>query len=354
VQSSTTTTIWALVTGLAVGFAVGREWPRKDTAQTQAAAPRSTAAATPGAPEGPTEIPASWIKEAEMGATEAFAGLSPAQRYTALKVLNELPCDCGCPHGSVALCKKVDPECPRAPVVIAAAAAAARGGGSYDQVLAAARKRDDAPAQAQAQAAPAEPPQRVELARWTPIKGAATAPVTIVAFSDFQCPYCARATETLRQIEATYGKEVRLAFRHQPLAFHAHAMEAAEASMAAHAQGKFWEMHDKLFANQQALDRAALDRYAKEIGLDLQRYKADMDGHKHRDAIQADSRRGQEVGASGTPTFFINGQQLGGARSLASFRVIIDAELKKAKELLKQGIKPDKIYEESLSRLPIK
>lgn len=353
-QSTTTTTIWALVTGLAVGFAAGREWPRKDSAPTQAAAPRS-ATATAAIPES-TEIPASWIKEAEMGATEAFAGLSAAQRYVALKVLNELPCDCGCPHGSVALCKKVDPECPRAPVVIAAATAAARSGGSHEQVLAAARKRDETgQGQAQAQAqAPAEPPQRVELARWTPIKGAATAPVTIVAFSDFQCPYCARATETLRQIEATYGKEVRLAFRHQPLSFHAHAMEAAEASMAAHAQGKFWEMHDKLFANQQALDRASLDRYAKEIGLDLKRYQADMDGHKHRDSIQADSRRGQEVGASGTPTFFINGQQLGGARSLASFRNVIDAELKKAKDLLKQGIKPEKIYDESLSRLPIK
>jgi hypothetical protein len=139
---------------------------------------------------------------------------------------------------------------------------------------------------------------------------------------------------------------------HQPLPFHDKAREAAEATMAAHAQGKFWPMHDKLFENNKALDRPSLDRYAQEIGLNMARFKADMDGHKFKDQIDADSKLGTSVGAAGTPTFFINGRQLVGAQPLEQFSAIIDEELKKADALLKRGIKPEQLYAEILKNLP--
>ncbi|MGZ3408116.1 MAG: DsbA family protein, partial [Polyangia bacterium] len=115
-------------------------------------------------------------------------------------------------------------------------------------------------------------------------------------------------------MEDKYGKDVRVAFRNQPLPFHQHAMEAAEAAMAANAQGKFWQMHDKLFGNQQALDRPSLDKYAQEIGLNMAKYKAAMDQHLYKQQIEDDSKAGTAVGASGTPAFFINGQSLSGAQ----------------------------------------
>jgi protein-disulfide isomerase len=100
--------------------------------------------------------------------------------------------------------------------------------------------------------------------------------------------------------------------------------------MAAHEQGKFWEYHDKLFANQKALDRANLEKYASELGLDLNKFKAALDSNKFDKLISADSAEGSRIGANGTPTFFINGRQLVGAQPLESFKAIIDDELKKA------------------------
>jgi protein-disulfide isomerase len=108
-------------------------------------------------------------------------------------------------------------------------------------------------------------------------------------------------------------------------------MEAAQAAMAAHLQGKFWEMHDKLFANQQALDRASLEKYAGELGLDVNKFKSDMDSQKVKDMIARDQADAQKAGASGTPTFLINGRQLVGAQPVDQFKTVIDDELKKKK-----------------------
>jgi len=108
-------------------------------------------------------------------------------------------------------------------------------------------------------------------------KGPADAKVNIVAFSDFQCPFCSRVVPTLHEIEKTYGNKVRVFFRHNPLPFHADAPLASEAAVAAEQQGKFWEMHDKLFANQQNLKRPDLEKYAQEVGLDMGKFKAALD-----------------------------------------------------------------------------
>ena len=163
-----------------------------------------------------------------------------------------------------------------------------------------------------------------------PVKGDAKAPVTIVEFSDFQCPYCGRVEGTVSQVMSDYKGKVKLAFKNEPLPFHQNAMIAAQASLAAKAQGKFWEMHDKMFANQQALTRDNLVGYAKEIGLDASKFEKDLDAQSTKDAIAKDQGEAQKANANGTPTFFINGRRLVGAVPVDQFKTIIDDELKKA------------------------
>ncbi len=131
-------------------------------------------------------------------------------------------------------------------------------------------------------------------------------------------------------------------------------MEAAEAAMAANAQGRFWAMHDKLFAKQQQLERANLDKYAQEAGLNMAKFKAAMDQHSYKDQIDKDSKDGTAAGASGTPAFFINGQFLAGAQPFDKYKAVIDAELKKADELLKKGTPLEKLYQAELDALPKK
>ena len=164
----------------------------------------------------------------------------------------------------------------------------------------------------------------------SPSKGPKTAPITMVIFSDFQCPFCSRVEPTLKQIDDTYKGKVRFVWKNYPLPFHQNAMPAAEAAMAAGEQGKFWEMHDKLFANQQSLDRATFEKHATELGLNLDKFKADLDSGKLKTAVNADVQYGNSLGGGmGTPTFFINGKKISGAMPLESFASIIDEELKK-------------------------
>ncbi|HEX2660004.1 MAG TPA: thioredoxin domain-containing protein, partial [Polyangia bacterium] len=177
-------------------------------------------------------------------------------------------------------------------------------------------------------------------------KGGKQPKVTIVEFSDFQCPFCSRVVPTLAQLEKDYGNDISVSFRHLPLPFHDNAMPAAEAAEAAHEQGKFWEMHDKLFANQSALTRPDLDKYAKEIGLDMGKYTAAMDSHKFKERIKKDSEDAEKYGARGTPNFFINGRNLRGAQPIEAFKATVDEEIKKADEKLKAGVARGNLYAE--------
>ena len=179
-----------------------------------------------------------------------------------------------------------------------------------------------------------------------PTKGGKDPKVTIVEFSDFQCPFCGRVNPTLQQLEKDYGKDISISFRHLPLPFHENALPAAEAAEAAREQGKFWDMHDKLFANQTALTRTDLDKYAKEIGLDMTKYAAAMDSHKFKDRIKHDSEDAEKYGARGTPNFFINGRNLRGAQPVEAFKATIDEEIKKADEKLKSGVSRANLYAE--------
>ncbi len=162
-------------------------------------------------------------------------------------------------------------------------------------------------------------------------KGDVKAPITIIEFSDFECPYCRRAQETLIKVQATYGDKVRMIFRHYPLPFHAKAPKASEAAQCAADQGKFWPMHDALFDEKNTLEVAELKTAAKTLGLDMALFDKCLDGDQHAARIQADSMEGKKLGVTGTPTFFINGVRLVGAQPFIKFKSIIDEELKAKK-----------------------
>ena len=162
-----------------------------------------------------------------------------------------------------------------------------------------------------------------------PVKGPATAKITIIEFSDFQCPFCARAVPTMEQIFKTYGDKVRLVYRDFPLSFHQYAQKSAEAAECADEQGKFWEYHDSLFANQNALDIDSLKKYASDTKLDTAKFNECLDSGKYAEEVQKDFKDGQSAGVRGTPAFFINGRLVSGAQPFETFKKIIDEELAK-------------------------
>ena len=163
-----------------------------------------------------------------------------------------------------------------------------------------------------------------------PVLGPKGAPVTIVEWSDFQCPFCGRVEPTLQQLRDEYKGKIRFAWKNQPLSFHPNAMPAAEAAMAAHEQGRFWEFHDALFKKQGQLSPALYNEVARQLGLDMDRFHASIEGRKNTAQIEADMAAGNAVGAQGTPTFFINGKKLVGAQPIDAFKQMIDAELASA------------------------
>jgi protein-disulfide isomerase len=174
-------------------------------------------------------------------------------------------------------------------------------------------------------AAPKKPKKEVEAKG--PARGPESAKVTIVEFSDFQCPFCSRAHDTVEEVMNAYPGKVRLVFRHFPLDFHAQAPKAAEASLCAHDQGKFWEYHDVLFKNQQKLQVEDLKAHATGLGLDAAKFNECLESGKHAATVKEDTEAGKKVGVNGTPAFFINGQMLSGAQPLEAFKQIIDSEL---------------------------
>lgn len=142
-----------------------------------------------------------------------------------------------------------------------------------------------------------------------PSRGSPMAQVTIVEFSDFECPYCGRAHPILQQVLNEFEGRVRVVFKHFPLSMHPRAMPAARAAVAAGNQGKFWEMHDLLFEHQRQLEDEDLERYAVQLGLDLDRFRADMASAETQRRIERDKQEGQRIGVEGTPSFFVNGRE---------------------------------------------
>ena len=183
-----------------------------------------------------------------------------------------------------------------------------------------------------------------------PAIGPEDALVTIIELSDFQCPFCSRVGPTMKQIKETYPKDVRVVFRQLPLGFHDRAKPAAKAALAAAQQGKFWEMHDALFANQKALDDAAIEGYAAQIpGLDIKKWKTDLADPKLDTIIKEDEAVAAKFGANGTPAFFVNGRFLSGAQPFEAFDALIKEEkVKAAKFQAEKKPAKGKLYEEMI------
>jgi protein-disulfide isomerase len=173
-------------------------------------------------------------------------------------------------------------------------------------------------------------PVRIEVAANGPARGPANAPVTIVEFSDFQCPFCSRITPTLEQVVSKYGNKVRLVFRQFPLPMHPNAAKAAEAALCANEQGKFWQMHDAMFKDQGSLAVDGLKTKAAGIaGVDAASFNSCLDSGKETAAVKSDVKEGTKAGVNGTPAMFVNGRFISGVVSADDLSKVIDEELKR-------------------------
>ena len=168
-----------------------------------------------------------------------------------------------------------------------------------------------------------------------PVWGNSNAPITIVEFSDFQCPFCSRANDTLTKLKKKYKGKIKIAYKHFPLPNHKDALPAAAASMCVHEQNakKFWPYHDMLFKNPRGLDTESLVKMAKKVGVNEGKFKECFEGKKYESFVQEDITYGNKVGVESTPTFFINGEMVAGAQAQETFEEIIDAQLTASKKL---------------------
>lgn len=179
-------------------------------------------------------------------------------------------------------------------------------------------------------------------------RGDDTALITVVQWSDFECPHCAFTGATLDTLKTKYGRDVRFVFKHFPLTFHTNARAAAIAAEAAGEQGKFWEMHDLLFDNMRDLSDKNYVKWARELKLDVKQFKKDVanpDIGKRVDDMKAD---GESLRLMGTPTFFVNGRLVEGGNSAPEFEKLIDEELVRARALVASGVSPSKVYEAAI------
>ena len=179
----------------------------------------------------------------------------------------------------------------------------------------------------------------------SPVRGAADAPITIVAFSDFQCPFCARGHDTMEQLRARYGDQIRFVFKHFPLPGHPMAALASRASFAAAKLDKFWEFHDAVFAFGGRFSPEDLSAIADKLGIPRASLEAAMSSEQHDSRIEADLRLGATLMVDGTPAYFINGRPIIGAHPLMDFRMLIAEELDRVAQARAEGVAPANIYE---------
>jgi protein-disulfide isomerase len=254
-----------------------------------------------------------------------FSGLSPARKTLALKALRTQACSCGC-NMKVAECRVKDPNCSYSRGLASVTVAAIKAGKSADQAIA-----ESKASKFGTRPTPKLLDDPVPIPTLgSPAMGPATAPITLVEFSDFQCPYCSKAVAQINATLKAYPNDVRLIFKQYPLVeLHPAAAISAAASLAAHAQGKFWPMHDVMFANRPKLSRESILAWAKEIGLDMKRFTADLDSDAIKKAVARDRANGDKAGVEGTPTVFLNGQRYNGDLAPDAIKPVIEGELKR-------------------------
>ena len=232
-----------------------------------------------------------------------FTGLTPAKKTVALNALRTQECSCGCDM-KVAECRVKDPNCSFSRGWLRSLSAPSRP----------AKPETAAIAESKASKFGSRPEHKLLddpvpiPTLGSPVMGPANARITLVEFSDFQCPYCSKAVAQINATLKAYPNDVRLIFKQYPLDSHPAALISARGSLAAHEQGKFWPMHDVMFANRPNVSRQSILAWAKDIGLDMKRFTADLDSDAIHKAVLRDQADGDKAGVEGTPTVFLNGQ----------------------------------------------
>lgn len=337
-KAGNTNTILFAVLALALGGAGG--WFLRDAkaAETVEAGPD---AVSPASPAGSSSVCGGWATKVCEGVGAESEPCQQAQAAAALlpdaacdQALKDVPgtlakaknarsaCDelvkklCADLGPETETCKMVTEQTPQFPVSRCTGILA-----QYDDVLGELKQQEKAK-----QPLSAEVAAKIA-AGDVPSFGPKDAKVTVVEFSDFECPYCAEAAKTLTALKEKYAdKSVRIVFRQFPLSFHKQAQLAAEASLAAHAQGKFWAFHDKVFENQSALDRASLEKHAADVGLDVAKFKKALDEGTFTEAVKGDMKLAEELPVSGTPTVVVGTKRIE-SPSVEEISKEIDAQL---------------------------
>jgi len=248
-----------------------------------------------------------------------WVGLTGAKKQAALRIMQTEPCTCGCDM-KMAECRVKDPSCGISRKLAATVIRETEEGKSVATVKA------DLERLAKEGPPVLDDPVKISIAG-DPVKGSDKAKLTIVEFSDFQCPYCSAVVPNVKEVLKQFPDDIRLVFKQFPLDTHSQAAMAAEAALAAQAQGKFWEMHDLIYAGFPKLNRQLVDGYAKQLNLDMNRFNAEMASHKYQARVTSEEQEGENAGVSGTPTFFFNGKKYNGNFDVAAVIPIVKKEL---------------------------
>jgi protein-disulfide isomerase len=265
------------------------------------------------------QAPDQWQTATEFAGLDQ-SGLSAQQKHVLLTLLRGEGCNCGCTF-KIAECRLKDPKCGRSRSLATMVARDLQEGKSPDVIRAELKRRmNEAPPVL-------DEPVSIPI-NGDPVRGPANAKITVVEFSDFQCPYCAVAVVNLNNLLDKHPNDVRLVFKQFPLDIHSQAEFAAQAALAAHAQGKFWPMHDKLYANFRSLSPERIAEWAKELGLDMIRFNADLKSAKYKPVVAKELEQGEQAGVLGTPTLFVNGKHYNGPAEVAALENVIQGELK--------------------------
>src|ERR1017187_3372146 len=254
-----------------------------------------------------------------------LTGVTPAKKTLALKALRTQACTCGCAM-KAAQCRVEDPHCSYSRGLASITGRAIKEGQRADAALA-----ESKASKFGTRPTPKLLDDPVPIPTLgSPVMGPADARITLVEFSDFQCPYCSKAVAQINATLKAYPNDVRLIFKQYPLVeLHPAAAISAAAALAAHAQGKFWPMHDVMFANRPKLSRESILVWAKEMGLDMKRFTADLDSDAIKKAVGRDRADGDKAGVEGTPTVFLNGQRYNGDLAPEAIKPVIEGELKR-------------------------
>jgi protein-disulfide isomerase len=272
--------------------------------------------------------PASDVPEA-IGNVD-LSSLTVVQRKAVLKLLRDVDCTCQCGM-KAGDCIVKDPNCSYSRTLAKIAIEGVKEGKTLVEIS---KLMNASPK--------AHRPKILEAAvkipvAGSPVRGPADARITLVEFSDFECPYCSAAVKEVDAVMKAYPKDIKLIYKQFPLSMHPHAEMAAEASLAAREQGKFWEMYDVMFRNFRRLSHENILLWAKELGMDTNKFQAELDSHKYKAEVAKDIADGDAANVYGTPAFYIDGKQYNGELSLAALKPILTAELKGENKEAKHG-----------------